>query len=257
MVLRCLTLATIVTFLTQSPTMADDHPLSQKQRDQFAATFDADIEKLSKQIEKSPKEVGLYSQRGDAYFFRARFKDAVADYEKMVELDAKRDASHWRRGIAYFYVAKYKQAAHQFEIYHSFDDVDRENGIWRYLSQHKAYGQKKARQGLLKYKKDDREPFPAVYKLFAGMITPDAILKQIADAKISDEAREVRLCYAQLYIGLNYAVEKNSKQAIIHLREATANKWGPRASYGPKYMWHVGRLHYELLLVEQKKKAKK
>jgi len=67
----------------------------------------------------------------------------------------------------------------------------------------------------------------------------------------------VRIGYAQLYIGLNYAVEKNPIKAIIHLREATANKWGPRASYGPKYMWHVGRLHYELLLAAQKKNAKK
>ena len=104
----------------------------------------------------------------------------------MVELDPKIAPSHWRRGIAYFYAKKYKQAANQFEIYHTFDDVDRENGIWRFFSQAKAYGLKKAREGLLKYEKDDREPFPDVYRLFAEEITPEQILDRIRDAKITD-----------------------------------------------------------------------
>ena len=64
----------------------------------------------------------------------------MADYNRIVELSPQRDASHWQRGIAYFYAKDYKSAAGQFERYHSFDNVDRENGIWRYLSQHKAYG---------------------------------------------------------------------------------------------------------------------
>ena len=146
-----------------------------------------------------------------------------------------------------FSPGQFKQAAGQFEIYHTFDDVDRENGIWRYLSQVRAYGVPKAREGLLKYKKDDREPFPSVYKLFAGDIKPDQILSQIKSAKITDDEREKRLFYAQLYIGFNELVEDRPKSARRHLREAVANKWGPRGGFGPNWMWHVGRLQYDLL----------
>ena len=128
-----------------------------------------------------------------------------------------------------------------------FDQVDRENGIWRYLSQHKAYGQKKAREGLLKYEKDDREPFPSVYKLFAGTMTPQQILDAIDKAEISKDERQKRLFYAHLYIGLNHSVEGDDAAAQRHLRLSTLNTWGPRAGYGPSYMWHVGRLHEELL----------
>ena len=236
---------------------AAEHPLSAKQRTAMTESLDAKINELTKAVTDDPKNKRNFSRRGDAYFFRGKFKQAVADYEKMVELDPKEDTQHWRRGIAYFYAGKYKKAAHQFEIYHSFDNVDRENGIWRYLSQVKAVGKKKAREGLLKYEKDDREPFPAVYRLFAGKITPKQILNQIESADISAKQRETRLFYAQLYIGLNYAVDGKAKLAEQHLQKAVANKWGPKAGFGPNYMWHVGRVHYNLLQTAKKEAKKK
>ena len=196
---------------------------------------------------QEPKDVGGRSKRGDARFFKGDFAGALADYDRMVELEPGMSAEHWRRGIAAFYAGDYEKAAKQFEAYHAFDDVDRENGIWRYFSQHKAYGAAKAKEGLLKYKKDDREPFPAVYALFEGKTTPEAILAGIAAAKIDDEEREKRLFYAELYIGLNLAVEGKGAEALPHLKKAAANRWGPKAGYGPAYMWHVGRLHAELL----------
>jgi lipoprotein NlpI len=191
------------------------------------------------------------SARGDAHFKLGEFPKAVAEYEKMVELDPSIEKSHWRRGIAYFYAGQYDKAAHQFEIYDTFDNVDRENGIWRYFSQLKAHGKEKAQKGLLKYEKDDREPFPDVYQLFEGKRTPDQILEKIKAAEISDEARESRYFYAHLYIGLNFAVEGKKVDAIPHLRKATANTWGPKAGFGPNYMWHVGRLHYDLLAAKK------
>ena len=206
---------------------------------------------LDQQIEQQPEDVELYSQRGDVRFFLAQFDDALADYDRMVELQPDLDASHWRRGIAYFYAGKFEHAAGQFERYHSFDNVDRENGIWRYLSQGKAYGIEKAREGLLQYEKDDREPFADVYRLFAGAISPDEILKHIADASISESEREKRLFYAELYIGLNYAVEDKPDEARPHLEAAARNQWGESAGYGPHYMWRVAGLHRDLLENQQ------
>ncbi|MBI1310497.1 tetratricopeptide repeat protein [bacterium] len=229
----------------------DDHPLSREERDRLQQRLQQQTQQLSKAIDEAPT-AAAYSQRGDAYFFLGDFDHALADYEKMVELNPDTGPSHWRRGIARFYAQKYSEAAKQFEEYHSFDNVDRENGIWRYLSQRRAYGLEKAREGLLKYEKTDREPFPAVYQLFAGKLTPQQIEQQIADAKIDDEERSKREFYAELYIGLNHAVEDHDAEAIEHLRKSTANTWGPKAGYGPHYMWHVGRLHYELLAAKRK-----
>lgn len=236
---------------TVTAVSADDHPLSKETRAELHKSLDKKIARLTKAIEADSTAVRSYSGRGDAYFFRGRFKEAVADYNKMVELDPTLETSHWRRGIAWFYAAQYKKAAHQFEIYNTFDNVDRENGIWRFFSQAKAYGVEKAREGLLKYEKDDREPFPAVYKLFARQITPQEILDGIRAAKVDETEREKRLFYAELYIGLNYDIAGKPELALEHLRRAVANKWGPRAGFGPNYMWHVGRLHYERLAAKK------
>ena len=200
---------------------------------------------LSQRIDAEPKNLRLVSERGDLCFFLGDFAGAVRDYDRMVEIDADQDASHWRRGIALFYAKDYANAAAQFERYHSFDQIDRENGIWRYLSQRKALGLEKAREGLLKYEKDDREPFPDVYRLFAGSIEPAAILERIDLAQIDEDEREKRRFYAELYIGLNEAVEGREDSSRKHLARAVANTWGPRAGYGPHYMWQVGRLHLD------------
>lgn len=222
-------------------------PLTDQEKATFQKQLDERIQSLTEKIAKSPAKVDLYSQRGDANFFRGKFKAAVGDYEKMIDLQPDLENSHWRRGIAYFYAEQYKDAAHQFEIYHSFDDVDRENGIWRFLSQAKAFGIKKAREGLLKYKKDDREPFPDVYKMFAGELTGDQVIAKIKAADISDADRETRLFYAELYVGLNEAVSDHPQLAEQHLREAVKNNWGANAGGGPGYMWQVGRVHYDVL----------
>ena len=205
------------------------------------------VERLTTAIKENPKNVGLYSRRGDAHFFLGQFAEAVDDYDQMVTLEPSEDASHWRRGIALFYAKRFDEAARQFERYHSFDNVDRENGIWRFLCQVKADGLDKAHAGLLKYEKDDREPFGDVYRLFAGTIEPDAILEHIQQAEVEDSERQKRLFYAHLYIGLWHAVHDRPEEAKPHLRQATENPWGPAAGYGPRYMWHVGRLHYDLL----------
>jgi lipoprotein NlpI len=217
--------------------------------------LDAEIEKLTARIEESPKNVELYSRRGDARFFRGQFAEAVADFDRMVDLKPDLETSHWRRGIARFYAQKYDQAAHQFEIYHSFDNVDRENGIWRYLSQVKAVGKAKAREGLLRYEKDDREPFPDVYRLFAGDLSGKEVIERINRAEIGKDEREKRLFYAELYVGLNDFVEGDAASAEKHLAAAVRNHWGETAGGGPTWMWHVARVHHDLLR-DAREKAK-
>ena len=216
-----------------------------------AVSYEKSLDELNKAIKAggSPSEqVSLHSRRGDALFFLGRFAEAVADYEKMVALEPSLDRSHWRRGIAYFYAGRFADAAHQFEIYHVFDNVDRENGIWRYFSQVRAHGPKGGGKGLLKYEKDDREPFGDVYRMFARTMTGKQVLERIAGAKVDEAEREKRLFYAELYVGLNEAIENRPRKALAHLNRAVANRWPAKAGFGPHYMWQVGRLHRDLLL---------
>lgn len=223
------------------------HPLDALTLKNLREAAEATIASATKQIAAVPRDGYSYSIRGDARFFLAQFAEAVSDYDETVKIDPTLDASHWRRGIALFYAGRFEDGAKQFERYHSFDNVDRENGIWRFLCQTKSVGLAKARESLLKYEKDDREPFPDVFKLFAGTITADEIEKRVEAAKVSDDERQSRRFYADLYIGLNSAVQDRAADALAALARATKNPWPRTAGYGPRWMWHVGRVHWELL----------
>ena len=225
-------------------------PLSKQQRREIESKLERRVGALTREIESKPKDSGLRMARGSAYFHLGKFPESAADFDVVVELDPQRSSSLWQRGITLYYAGRFGDSAKQFEAYHSFDNIDRENGIWRYLAQVAAYGKKKARQGLLKYEKDDREPFPDIYAMFAGKISGNKILKRIRSADISDAERSKRLFYADLYIGLDAAANKDRKTALERLRAAVANPWGQRAGGGPGYMWHVARVHYDSLSAE-------
>ena len=153
-------------------------------------------------------------------------------------------------------VKKFDKAAHQFEIYHTYDNVDRENGIWRFMSQTRSVGPEKARKGLLEYKKTDRPPYPWLYLLYAGKMKPEQVLIEIKKAGF-DQRYETRVRFhADLYLGIHYELNGNQAKSLEHLRKATANAYGRATG---TYMWQVARVHHDLLakkLAAQKPKSK-
>lgn len=227
------------------------HPLDDEDRANLRRQWDEGLADVTKKLVAKPDDLAALSKRGDLHFFRSEFAKSVRDYERMSELDPTLDASHWRLGIAYFYAGQPEKSAKQFDKFFVTDDVDREAGLWKYIAQAPTLGADKARAGLLKYKKDDREPLPTIYRLFEEEMTPDDLLKSV-DANLPENVREQRLFYIELYLGLWHDAYKRPKEALPHFRIATANRWGRSASYGPNYMWHVGRLHYERLAEKAK-----
>ncbi|MEX0716645.1 MAG: tetratricopeptide repeat protein [Planctomycetaceae bacterium] len=231
----------------EPPRAAGEHPFPEAERRMMNDRFDRGIGMLSKRINDEPPNLNLHSQRGDARMFLGRFKEAIADYDRMVEIDRQYDRSHWRRGIAYYFSGQYAEAIKQFDVYHEEDDVDREGGIWRYFAQYKKDSPEKAREGLQRYTKEDREPFNTLYEFFQGKLTADEVFAKIEKGSLEEQDKKRQLFYVHLYIGLDHAVAGREDEARKHLREAVANDWGRFAQYGPRYMWHVGRVEYDRL----------
>lgn len=223
-----------------------DHPLTVNEREELSAALQQTLERNPLPSETADRTTSNHSKRGDTFFFLGQFPEAVAEYQAMVKIDPSLDASHWRLGIALFFANQPETAVAQFEKYHSFDDVDRENGIWRYLSQYKARGAKLAKKELLLYEKDDREPFPAVYKLFDGSLTAKAAMDAIP-RNLSPPETDKRLFYTELYIGMLEVVKKDNTEAIKYLRRAVSRKWPRDSGFGPNYMWHVARVQLDEL----------
>lgn len=233
-------------FLCQTVISAEP-PLTPAQTQQLTKTLEDRLEQLTRKLQDEGPSLQLYSQRGDVLFFLGRFEAAVADYDQMLPLDERLKASHWRRGLALYYAGKFAEAAEQFERFYEIDKVDRENGIWHYLSLCRMVGPEPARRRMLPYEQADREPFGDIYRLFAGTTTSEAMLERIESARIEPADRDLRLFYAHLYSGLNELTLGKTDAARASLREAVASTAPRQAGYGPHYMWQVARLQYELL----------
>ena len=232
---------------------ASDATKIQLLNQQLEKQFLAELETLPAPAADAPAATAVdqHSRRGDLQMYLARFADAESSYRRMVELDPSLDASHWRLGIACFFAAHPQAGADQFEKYHSFDSVDRENGIWRYFCHYRASGKDAARKQLLRYDKDDRPPFREVYQLFQGTLSAEQVLKTASAA--AETTRSQRLFYSHLYVGLNASLEEDRDTAVNSLQQATLNDWPRNAGYGPRYMWHVGRLELNRLNTIAKK----
>jgi len=200
----------------------------------------------TKRILINKVDISSFSSRGDARLFLGDFKGARLDYEKMIELNPNLELSHWRLGIVYFYLSEFKMASRQFEIYHQFDEVDRENGIWRFMSQFQLSGLNKARKDLLRYSQDDRPPYPWLYSMFAGEISPEDVFDRIKQQHFPPQYEIRVLFHANLYVGIYLELtEEDPQRAMNYLAHATANQYGRSTG---TYMWQVARLHHARLV---------
>jgi lipoprotein NlpI len=209
---------------------------------QMLAQFVKDLASALTQSAKEPNDIAALSRLGDLHLFLQQYAPAVAAFEKMIALDPAQDAPHWRLGIAYYFAGQYEKSARQFAKYHAYDARDRENGVWKFLAQARASGVETARREMLEYTRFDREPFPALYEMFAGKRTPESVLEHAATpALVSDPQVQF---FAHYYVGMMQDLNGNRPAAVDHLKKAVAT-FTPATAHrgGPGYMWQVARLH--------------
>ena len=96
---------------------------------------------------------------------------------------------------------------------------------------------------MLIYTRFDREPFPALYAMFAGERSSDAVFAEMKAKKLTDNATV--MFFANYYAGLNEDILGHREKAAALLREAVALGWKNRGGSEPSYMWQVARLHHE------------
>lgn len=183
-----------------------------------------------------------FSRRADALFFLGRFEEAVADYDATIRLAPEIADRHWQRGLALYEAGRYEDGAAQFAAYQKGGDVDRENGLWKFLCEARQSGVVVARRDMIPYSAPDRHPLPLAYDLYRGALSLEDYQKQVHDAKVDPTEQLSSRFYGDLYLGLFLDLNSQPELAQQHLAAAVKNRWGLSAGYGPRYMWHVARL---------------
>src|SRR4051794_33407466 len=77
---------------------------------------------------------------GRELFKQGKFAEAIAEFDKLAAAEPRAAAGLWERGLAYYYAGRFKDAVKQFTGYDTVDKLDIENGLWHYLSAAKTEG---------------------------------------------------------------------------------------------------------------------
>ncbi|MEI9894359.1 MAG: hypothetical protein WDN28_10865 [Chthoniobacter sp.] len=207
--------------------------------------FGDQLKDIHSKLEKSPNSPILLSQHGDLFLFLGAYSGAVSDFEKMIALDPTQDAPFWRLGIAYYFAGEFEKAKRQFEKYHAYDATIARTASGNSSPRKRSMAWKGRAAEMLTYKEFDREPFPALYEMFAGKRTPDDVL---ADMEARGLTKDPVVAFdGYYYTGLGEARLGHRLRAIELLRKAVDIMPGPDTVY----MWNVARLHWERLLKEK------
>lgn len=204
------------------------------------------LAELNRSIAANPKRADLYDSRGSVQFQLGRIDESIADFDRFIDLRPDQRPHHWKRGISYYYAGRYQDGREQFEGYQTVDASDVENAVWRYLCMARESDVKKARAEILPIRGDRRVPMSEIYDLFAGKATPDDVLQAARAGDPPAERLNERLFYAELYLGLYYESEGDSRRAAEHINAAAdKHKIG-------HYMWDVARVHADRLKAKEK-----
>jgi len=207
----------------------------------MVANFEKELAALNEAMASGKATLGQYSRRGDLNFFLMKFEEAVADYEKMNVLDPTQYAKHWRLGIAYYISGDFEKSVKLFEEYYKHDDTDRETGLWHFLANAALTDIPTAQSKMLKYTKDDRQPFLQIYDFFLGNGgTITEFFRELYDAGLSTKPEA--MFYARLYGGIYEEVSGNSENAAKFIRMAYESPWGRKTTGGPHFMWQIARI---------------
>ncbi len=199
------------------------------------------IKDLDRVLKLDAKSAATYDQRGSLHFMLGHIGPSIDDFDRCIELRPQEAPRHWKRGISYYYAGRWDEGRRQFEAYQTFDNNDVENAVWRYLCMARGQGATVAQEAILKIKDDMRVPMMIVYALYAGRAQPNDVLDAANAGSPTAEAKNARLFYAHLYLGLYYEVAGDSAKAREHITTAAEQH---KVDH---YMWNVADVHARLL----------
>jgi lipoprotein NlpI len=168
--------------------------------------------------------------KGEEHFFAGRIKKALVEWDAQVKEDPASLPGHWQRGLALYYAERYKDGRIQFEAHQKVNSEDVENAVWHFLCVAKAESVEAARKAFIPITRDARVPMKEIHALYAGKGKPEDVLRAAeASDGIPAVARNRRLGYAHLYLGLYHEALGDVPRAREHLLKAAA--LAPAANY--------------------------
>jgi lipoprotein NlpI len=181
------------------------------------------------------QDVRAILRRAAEDFQSGRIAQSVRGFDEVARLRPDVAPQLWQRGIALYYAGRYRDCRLQFESHRTVNPNDVENAAWHFLCAARETSAAEARRLLLPVGPDPRVPMRQIYAMFAGELSPGAVLK----AAGSDDAA---MFYALLYTALWHEALGRPAEALPQMRRAADAKYAAEGGY----MHDVARVHVML-----------
>jgi lipoprotein NlpI len=179
------------------------------------------------------QDAGAVLRRAAADFQSGRIADSVRGFDEAAKLRPDVAPQLWQRGIALYYAERFRDCRLQFELHRTVNPNDVENAAWHFLCAAREKSAEEARRLLLPVGADARVPMRQIYAMFAGEITPEAVMKA---------AGREGTFYALLYTGLWHEAVGKREEGVKQIRLAGQAKYAAEGGY----MHDVARVHVML-----------
>jgi lipoprotein NlpI len=170
--------------------------------------------------------------RAIADFEAGRVTESANGFDQVVKLVPLLAPRLWQRGIALYYAGRYGDCRSQFESHRTVNPNDVENAAWHYACVARLESPAKARAAILPVGPDPRVPMKEIYEMFAGRLSPEAMIKSGGNTAAGQ-------FYAQLYAGLYYEAQGDAARARQHITAAAADRFAQAGGY----MHSVAKVH--------------
>jgi lipoprotein NlpI len=172
----------------------------------------------------SAQDAGAIRRRAVADFQAGRIAESVRGFDEVVKQRPDVAPQLWQRGIALYYAGRSADCRKQFESHRTVNPNDVENAAWHYLCVARETSAAEAKKALLPVGPDGRAPMREIYRMFAGELSPEAVLK----AAGSDDTA---LFYAYLYTGLWHEAAGKRDESLRLMRLAAQAKYAEHGGY--------------------------
>lgn len=181
------------------------------------------IEIAEELVKEFPGNTTYWFLLGEAAFMAGDIERSCQVFDRLVEINPKMKPSFWQRGLVLYYAEKFEEGVDQFTVHQTVNTQDVENSVWHLMCLAKTIGVEEARKQMIPIEFDTRPAMAEIFKMFAGEVQPQDVIKAAESAIVSSEQdRNTNLYYAHLYTGLYYEMIGQPEDSIASMKEALA-----------------------------------
>jgi tetratricopeptide (TPR) repeat protein len=180
--------------------------------------YDGALNEYNKFLELNPNSEKGYTARGNLYFIKERFEDAITDYNRARAIDTKRTGPYFGTALSLSNLKRTEEALTYMEAALKLSPDANLFHIWKHIISRKGGKKEDDEFKIFSAGLKGKTLLDYVVFLFSGDISPEQLLKY--PAPLHPRKKKIQNCKIHHYLGQYYLLEGNIEKAAENFRKS-------------------------------------